>query len=159
VIEVREEVLRQATALRDKQDARRATQQQRSALIAGGATTVGAIITAVIASPAANANSGQVIAAGVFVVALALANGVCWGAVYKAASKWLDGPDIDTLTRNYSNRYDGHRALIDYLIAVHNDHRGRNEEAVDSAARVIALQMIATFGGASLLVVALLALG
>ena len=66
---------------------------------------------------------------------------------------------MPTLTHNYPNRNDGHRALLDYLIAVHNDHRGRNEEAVNSAARIIALQMIATFLGASLLVGALLALG
>ena len=159
VIEVQEEILRQATDLRHKQDARLATQQRRSAMIAGSATTVGALISAVIASPTVGATNGQVIAAGVFVVLLALANGVCWFGVYAAAAKWLDGPDIDKLTENYSNRNDGHRALLDHLIAVHNDHRGRNEEAVNSAARIIAMQMIATFVGACLLVGALLALG
>ena len=159
MIEVREEILRQASELRHKQDARLATQQRRSAMIAGAATTVGALISAVIASPTAGATTGQVAAAGAFVVLLALANGVCWFGVYAAAAKWFDGPDIDKLTENYSNRNDGHRALLDHLIALHNDHRSRNEAAVASAGRIVILQMIATFGGASLLVGALLALG
>ena len=159
MIEVREEILRQVVELRRKQDARRDSQQRRSAMIAGGATTVGALITALIAAPTAGATTGQVAAAGAFVVTLALANGVCWGGVYAAARQWLDGPDINKLADNYSNRYNGHCALLDHLIAVHNDHRRRNEEAVASAARIIAMQMIATFVGACLLVGALLALG
>ncbi|GEM_PF-3483394 len=159
VIEVREEILRQVVELRRKQDIRLAAQQRRSAILGGAAITLGALISAVVASPTAKATSGQVIAAGIFAVLLALANGVCWYGVYAAAAKWFDGPDIDKLTKRFSNRNDGHRALLDHLIAVHNDHHGRNELAVNSARRIVAIQVIATFVALSLLVGALLALG
>ncbi len=97
-----------------------------------------------VASPTADATSGQVVATGVFAILLALANGVCWYGVYTAAAEWLDGPDINKLTDSYSNRNDGHRALLDHLIAVHNDHRTRNEAAVNSARRLVTIQVIAT---------------
>ena len=90
---------------------------------------------------------------------LALTNGACWFIVYAVAATWFEGPDIDELTDNYSNRNDGHSALLDHLIAVHNDHRTRNEPVVQSAGRIVLLQGLATFVAASLLVGALLALG
>ena len=151
VIDTRQEILRQAIELRRKQDTRLAGQQRRSAILGGAAITVGALISAVVASPTADATSGQVVATGVFAILLALANGVCWYGVYAAAAEWLDGPDINKLTDNYSNRNDGHRALLDHLIAVHNDHRTRNEPAVNSARRLVTIQVIATFVAASLL--------
>ena len=159
VIEVRQEILRECTELRRKQDARLAAQQHRSAILGGAAITVGALISAVVASPSVKATAGQVIATGIFAVLLALANGVCWYGVYAASTKWLDGPDIDELVKNYANRNDGHRALLDHLIAIHNDHRARNEPAVNSARRIVALQVVATFVAATLLVGALLTLG
>ena len=51
MIEVRQEILRQGTELRRKQDARLAAQQHRSAILGGAAITVGALISAVVASP------------------------------------------------------------------------------------------------------------
>ena len=118
MIEVRQETLREAIELRRKQDARLAGQQHRSAMLGGASITVGALISAVVASPTAGATSGQVVATGIFAVLLALANGVCWYSVYAVAVTWFEGPDIDELTGNYSNRNDGHRALLDHLIAV-----------------------------------------
>ena len=53
---------------------------------------------------------------------------MCWFGVYAAADKWLDGPDISKLTENYYNRNDGHRALLEHLIAVHDDHRVTQRE-------------------------------
>lgn len=159
VIEVRQETLRQAAELRRKQDARLASQQHRSAMLGGAAITVGALVSAVVASPTAGATSGQVVATGIFAVLLALTNGLCWYGVYAVAATWFEGPDIDELTYKYSNRNDGHRALLDHLIAVHNDHHARNEPVVQSAGRIVLLQGLATFIAASLVVGALLALG
>lgn len=159
MIEVRQETLREAIELRRKQDARLAGQQHRSAMLGGASITVGALISAVVGSPTAGATSGQVIATGIFAVMLALANGVCWYSVYAVAVTWFEGPDIDGLTDNYSTRYGGHLALLDHLIAVHNDHRNRNEPVVQSAGRIVLLQGLATFAAASLLVGALFTLG
>ena len=112
-----------------------------------------------VASPTVDATPGLVVTTGIFAVLLALANGVCWFGVYPAAAKWLDGPNIDELTKNYYGRYDSHCALLEHLIAVHHDHHTRNEPAVNSARRIVAIQVIATFVASSLFVGALLALG
>ncbi len=128
-------------------------------MLGGASITVGAFISAVVASPTSGATPGQVVATGIFAVLVALVNGFCWYSVYAVAVRWFEGPDINELTDNYSNRHDGHRALLDHLIAVHNDHRTRNEPVVQSAGRIVLLQGLATFVAASLFVGALFALG
>ena len=90
---------------------------------------------------------------------LALANGVCWYSVYAVVVRWHDGPDIGQLMDSFPNRYDGYRALLDHLVAVHDDHRSRNELIVDLARRLVLWQVLCTFAGISLLVGALLTLG
>ena len=150
VIEVREEILRQVVELRRKQETRLAAQQHRSAILGGAAITVAALISAVPAKSSPPASSP-----------------CCWPSPTECAGtastrlppNGSTAPNIDKLTKRFSNRNDGHRALLDHLIAVHNDHHGRNELAVNSARRIVAIQVIATFVALSLLVGALLALG
>ena len=74
-----------------------------------------------------------------------------WGACEDGGQRKASTSDavydtgIDKLPENYANRNDGHRS--------------RDEEAAGSAARIIAMQIIAAFAGACLLVGTLFALG
>ena len=83
-VETREEILRQTAELRRKQDARLAAHQQRSAVLAGGFLTIGALVAALLASPAVEASSAQVRTVGAIALVIAVANGLCWVAVHSA---------------------------------------------------------------------------
>ena len=158
-VETREEILRQAAELRRKQDARLATHQQRSAVLAGGFLTIGALVTALLASPAVEASSSQVRVAGAIALMIAVANGLCWVAVHSVPVEWHEGPKINQLVRNFPSRHNGYRALLDHLIETLSDHYYQHEPIVRRVRLWVTLQVFISFAATCLLIGAVLAVG
>ena len=158
-IETREEILRQAAELRRKQDARLAAHQQRSAVLAGGFLTIGALVTALLASPAVEASSLEASTAGVIALVIAVANGLCWVAVHSAPVAWHEGPKIDQLVRSFPNRHNGYPALLDHLVETLSDHYERHEPIVRRVRLWVAVQAFISFVATCILIAAVLAVG
>lgn len=156
-IEAQQEVLRQATALRDKQDARLVRHQQRAAVLAGGFPPLGALVLAVMSSPAVNATTSEVTTAALITLGFAITIGACWTSVHSAPLEWHEGPDINDL-RRFPDRPDGHPALLDYLIDIQVDHYERNERVIRRVLIWVGLQALLAFAALCLLGGALLAI-
>lgn len=156
-IEAQQEILRQATTLRDKQDARLVRHQQRAAVLAGGFPPLGALVLAVMASPAVNATTSQVTTAALIMLGFAITIGLCWTSVHSAPSEWYEGPDINDL-RHFPDRHDGHSALLDYLIDIQVDHYESNKQVIRRVLIWVGLQALLAFAALCLLGGALLAI-
>lgn len=158
-IEVLQEVLHQGLEARRKQDARLASEQRRSAVLAGAFIPVAAFVTALLASPAVDASSQQVLTAGAIALLIALANGACWFLAHSVPVKWHEGPDTIELVSDFATRYDGHRALLIHLIDLHDDHRRRNEKLLDRVRFWFGVQATITFVAICVLIGAVRAIG
>lgn len=158
-IEVLQEVLHQGLEARRKQDARLASEQRRSAVLAGAFIPVAAFVTALLASPAVDASSQQVLTAGAIALLIALANGACWFLAHSVPVKWHEGPDTIELVSDFATRYDGYRALLIHLIDLHDDHRRRNEKLLDRVRFWFGVQATFTFVAICVLIGAVRAIG
>lgn len=158
-VAIREEILRQAAELRRKQDARLAAHQQRSAVLAGGFLTIGALVTALLASPAVEASSAQVRAVGTIALVIAVANGLCWVAVHSTPVEWREGPKVNLLVRAFPNRHNGYLALLDYLIEALSYDYDHHEPIVRRVRLWVAIQVVISCAATCVLTVAVLAVG
>ena len=158
-VAIREEILRQAAELRRKQDARLVAHQQRSTVLAGGFLTIGALVTALLASPAVEASSAQVRVVGAIALVIAVANGLCWVAVHSAPVEWHVGPEIRLLVRVFPNRHNGHLALLDYLIETLSDHYEQHEPIVGRVRLWVTAQVAISFAATCALTGVVLAVG
>ena len=158
-VEAREEILRQTAELRRKQDARLAAHQQRSAVLAGGFLTIGALVTALLASPAVEASCSQVRVVGAIALVIAVANGLCWVAVHSAPVEWHEGPKINLLVRIFPNRHNGYLALLDHLIETLSHHYDHHEPIVRRVRLWVTIQVVISFAATCILTGAVLAVG
>ena len=92
-IRTREEILHQATELTHKQEAGLAAEHQRSAFLAAGFIPTGALVTALLASPAVNASSAQVIGAAAITLLIIITNSLCWYALHSVTKELKQGPE------------------------------------------------------------------
>ena len=113
--QVWEQLLIEARDLRRKQDAQLISNQQRSAFLFVGFLAITAIVGTAIAAPAAGTTGTQLGAASAGTLVFALANGLIWYLVHQLPQLWHEAPDVGLLVRNFSNRFDGHRALQRHL--------------------------------------------
>ena len=159
-IDVREEILRQAAELRRRQDARLAAHQQRSAVLAGGFLPIGALVTALLASPAVGATSPQVSTVGAIALVIAVANGLCWAAVHSGPVQWYEGPKINLLVGAFADRrHNGYPALLDNLIETVSYHYDRNEQVVRRVRLWVGFQSAMTLVATCILIGAVLKVG
>lgn len=159
-VETRKEILHQTAELRRKQDARLAAHQQRSAVLAGGFLTIGALVTALLASPAVEASSSQVRTAGAIALMIAVANGLCWAAVHSGPVQWYEGPRIDQLVCAFvDRRHNGYSALLDTLIQTISYHYDRNERVVRRVRLWVGFQSAMTLVATCILIGAVLKVG
>ena len=156
----REEILRQAAELRRRQDVRLASHQQRSAVLAGGFLPIGALVTALLASPSVGATSPQVSTVGAIALGIAVANGLCWAAVHSGPVQWYEGPKIDQLVSAYADRrHNGYAALLDNLIETVSYHYDRNELVVRRVKLWVGFQSAMTLVATCALIGAVLKVG
>ena len=159
-VETREEILRQATELRRRQDVRLAAHQQRSAVLAGGYLPIGALVTALLASPAVGATRPQVSTVGAIALVIAVANGLCWAAVHSGPVQWYEGPRISRLASAFADRrHNGYAALLDNLIETVSYHYDRNERVVRRVRLWVGFQSAMTLVATCILIGAVLKVG
>ena len=128
-------------------------------MLAGGFLTIGALVTALLASPAVGATGFQVRAAGAIALAVAAATGLCWIAVHSAPVGWHEGPSIDQLVRLFFNRHNSYPALLDHLIETFSDHHDRHEPIVRRVKFWVTLQAFTSFVATCVLIGAVLGVG
>lgn len=153
-IKTREEILRQATELCRKQDARADAPLRGSTAILGGFLTIATIVNTLLVAPALRADAAQITAGIVIALAVTLASGLCWFVIQARPMRWHDGPDIDRLRPN-----DEHGALLDQLVGTLMIHYRRNEVAIRRLRFWLGLQAVITLAGICVLIAAVLVLG
>lgn len=154
-IRVLEEILRQVTELRRKQDGLLDSAQRRSAYLSVWFLPISAAATALLASPALDTTSQELAAAGFVALLVAAMNGICWVAVHDLTTRWHEGPDTEQLARDFPNRTDGYRALLRHLIDLYNDHYERNKRPMRRARGWVGAQIAINFAAICVLVAAL----
>ena len=153
-IETREEILRQATELRRKQDALADAPVRGSTVILGGFLTIAAIVNTLLVAPALKANTPQVTTGIGIALAVTLASGLCWYVIQARPMGWHEGPDIARLRPN-----DDYSVLLDYLVETLMIHYRLNKAILRRLRFWLGLQAVITFGGICVLIGAILALG
>ena len=153
-IETREEILRQATELRRKQDALADAPVRGSTVILGGFLTIAAIVNTLLVAPALKANTTQVTTGIGIALAVTLASGLCWYVIQARPMGWHEGPDIARLRPN-----DDYSVLLDYLVETMMIHYRLNKAILRRLRFWLGLQAVITFGGICVLIGAILALG
>lgn len=153
-IETRAEILRQATELRRRQDARASGPLRGATMILGGFLTIAAIFITLLVAPAFEANSTQIASGAVVALLVALASAVCWFVIHARSMDWHEGPDVGRLRPN-----DEHAALLSYLAETLLLHHRLNEDTLRRLRFWLGIQAVITLGGTCLLIAAVLALG
>lgn len=153
-IKTREEILRQATELCRKQDARADAPLRGSTAILGGFLTIATIVNTLLVAPALRADAAQITAGIVIALAVTLASGLCWFVIQARPMRWHDAPDIDRLRPN-----DEHGALLNQLVGTLMIHYRRNEVAIRRLRFWLGLQAVITLAGICVLIAAVLVLG
>ncbi len=149
----REEILRQATELRRKQDARADGPLRGSTAILGGFLTIATIANTLLVAPALQADATQLTAGIVIALAVTLASGLCWFVIQARPMGWHDGPDIDRLRPN-----DDHGVVLDHLVDTLMIHYRRNEATIRRLRFWLGLQAVITLAGICVLIAAVLLL-
>lgn len=153
-IETREEILRQATELRRKQDALADAPVRGSTVILGGFLTIATVINTLLVAPALDANTAQIRAGVGIGLAVVLASGLCWYVIQARPMGWHQGPDIARLRPN-----DDYSSVLDYLVETLMIHYRLNQVTIRRLRFWLGLQAFITFAGICVLIGAVLALG
>ena len=153
-IQAREEILRQATELRRKQDALADAPVRGSTVILGGFLTIAAIVNTLLVAPALKADTTQITTGIVISLAVALASGLCWYVIQARPMGWHQGPDIARLRPN-----DDYSVLLGYLVETLMIHYRLNKATIRRLRFWLGLQAVITFVGICVLIGAVLALG
>ena len=153
-IETREEILRQATELRRKQDALADAPVRGSTVILGGFLTIATIVNTLLVAPALKANTTQITTGIGIALAVTLASGLCSYVIQARPMGWHEGPDIARLKPN-----DDYSVLLDYLVETLMIHYRLNKAILRRLRFWLGLQAVITFGGLCVLIGAILALG
>ena len=153
-IETREEILRQATELRRKQDALADAPLRGSTVILGGFLAIATIVNTLLVAPALKANTTQITTGIGIALAVTIASGLCWYVIQARPMGWHQGPDIARLRPN-----DDYSALLDYLVETLMIHYRLNKTILRRLRFWLGLQAVITFVGICVLIGAVLALG
>lgn len=151
--DTREEILRQATELRRKQDALADAPVRGSTVILGGFLTIATIVNALLVAPAVDANIAQITTGVAVSLLVALASGLCWYVIQARPMGWHQGPDITRLRRNSD-----YNDMLDYLAETLMIHYRLNKVTIRRLRFWLGLQAIITFLGTCALIGAVLLL-
>lgn len=158
-IRTREEILHQAAELTRKQDARLAAEHQRSAFLAAGFIPTGALVTALLASPAVNASSSQVVGAAAITLLIIITNSLCWYALHSVTKELKQGPDIGRLRRRFADSIYGYEALLNDLITTISRNYEHNKRSIGRVGKWVNSQAIINVAAVSVLVMIVLQVG